>query len=158
MVGCCYQRSLVSSSLPVRLDTPCSCKNRSSFAHGIPPVVSRTQYDVPVPVLAEIVPETVQSEYRIKAAESFIRLCTLTVILGDVLPLVYDLNTNQKDVWKQIRRLETDLDGWEDSLPSYLQPAAGDQPSVSGSSSLRLGYLSVRLLLNRIALHVSFSH
>ncbi|KAF9892150.1 hypothetical protein FE257_002556 [Aspergillus nanangensis] len=128
---------------------------RSSFAHGIPPTVARSQYDVPVPVLSDIFPTTDQVEHRMKAAESFIHLCTLTVILGEVLPLLYNLDTDQKDIWKKIRRMETDLDDWEDRLPEYLQPAFGDHPSVTGSSSLRLGYLSVRLLLNRIALHAA---
>ncbi|KAH8427448.1 fungal specific transcription factor domain-containing protein [Aspergillus melleus] len=82
-------------------------------------------------------------------------LCTLTNILGEVLPLAYHLDVDQKQIWKQIRRLELELCEWEDSLPSYLQPKSDDHSRASGSSSLRLGYLSVRLLLNRIALHAA---
>jgi hypothetical protein len=68
---------------------------------------------------------------------------------------VYDLNINQNEIWKQIRRLTADLDEWEDHLPIYLRRNSDDSPRVSGSSSLQLGYLAVRLLLNRISLHVS---
>lgn len=82
------------------------------------------------------------------------RLCTLTNILGEVLPLAYHLDVDQKQIWRQIRRLELELCEWEDKLPGYLQPNSADEPRASGSSSLRLGFLSVRLLLNRIALHV----
>lgn len=106
-------------------------------------------------MLEDIITDSNQSDTRIKAANSFIHLCTLTEILGEVLPLVYDLNPNPKETWKQIRRLETDLDEWEDRLPNYLRRNNNENTRVSGSSSLQLSYLAVRLLLNRISLHVS---
>jgi hypothetical protein len=132
---------------------------RSSFGHGIPPNITRNQYDVPVPVLSNLLTSGKESEERLRAAECFIYLCTLSEIMGDVLPLVYTLHIEQKDIWRQIRRLETGLDEWERNLPDHLQ--SFDQESttpVSGSSSLLLGYLSIRLLLCRIALHVRNSY
>ena len=134
---------------------PCLTHDRSSFAHGIPPIITKGQHDVPVPLPLDILSDANQSEKHAQAAECFMRLCTLTNILGDILPLAYHLDVDQKQIWRQIRRLELQLCEWEDSLPDYLQPTRADQPRASGSSSLRLGYLSVRLLLNRISLHVS---
>lgn len=106
-------------------------------------------------MLEDIITDSNQSDTRIKAANSFIHLCTLTEILGEVLPLVYDLNLDPKETWKQIHRLEIALHEWEDRLPNYLRRDNDENPRVSGSSSLQLSYLAVRLLLNRISLHVS---
>ncbi|KAE8393677.1 fungal-specific transcription factor domain-containing protein [Aspergillus alliaceus] len=151
-----WRRPKSEKSLRIRLWWAVVIHDRwSSFAHGISPTITKSRYDVPIPVLSDIITGPTQSDTRIKAANSFIYLCTLSEILGEVLPLVYDLNINQKEIRKQIRRLETDLDEWEDRLPSYLRRDSEETPRVSGSSNLQLGYLAVRLLLNRISLHVT---
>lgn len=62
------------------------------------------------------------------------------MILGDVLPLVYDLSIGS-EIWRRIRRVEADLDQWEEK----------SSPDIG--SSIRLGYLSIRLLVCRISLH-----
>ena len=99
--------------------------------------------------------ESVSLEYR-RSSESFIAFCQMTEILGQALPLVYDLEGNsQKDTSKVVRRIEVDLDKWEDSLPDYLS-STSNRVTVSGSSSLRLCYLSLKMLICRISLHVSF--
>lgn len=91
-----------------------------------------------------------------KSSECFIALCKLTEILGRVLPLVYDLRGNsQKDTLKIVRRVETDMDEWEDSLPEYILKVSECEMTVSGSSSLQLGLLSLKMLICRISLHVS---
>ncbi|KAB8076640.1 fungal-specific transcription factor domain-containing protein [Aspergillus leporis] len=151
-----WKRPKSEKSLRIRLWWAVIIHDRwSSFAHGISPTITKSRYDVPIPALTDIVTSTNQSDKRIKAAHSFIHLCTLTEILGEALPLVYDLNINQNEIWKQIRRLTADLDEWEDHLPIYLRRNSDDSPRVSGSSSLQLGYLAVRLLLNRISLHAA---
>lgn len=99
-------------------------RERSSFAHGIPPTITKNQYNVPLPV---------------SESPGFVCLCTLSTILGDVLPLVYDLSIGS-EIWRRIRRVEADLDQWEEESPDI-------------SSSIRLGYLSIRLLVCRISLH-----
>jgi hypothetical protein len=98
-----------------------------------------------------------ESPARMEAAKCFIALCTLTEILGDILPLVYDRRQRSgTEVSKVLRRLETDLDNWEDSEPaiSVLRDRGGGLP-VSGSSNLRLGFLSAKMLICRIAFRVS---
>lgn len=76
------------------------------------------------------------------------------MLLGDVLPLLYDLHVDVDSLWKRLRRHEVQLDEWAVCLDAY--PPVIEQPGseqVPGTSSLRLGYLSIRLLLRRIALH-----
>ncbi|QMW30216.1 hypothetical protein G4B84_005551 [Aspergillus flavus NRRL3357] len=151
-----WRRPKSEKSLRIRLWWAVVIHDRwSSFAHGISPTITKSRYDVPIPMLEDIITDSNQSDTRIKAANSFIHLCTLTEILGEVLPLVYDLTFNPEETWKQIRRLETNLDDWEDRLPSYLRRDNNENPRVSGSSSLQLSYLAVRLLLKRISLHAT---
>lgn len=128
---------------------------RSSFAHGVPPSILRKQYDVPLPSISVLLTPDNDSDERVKAAVCFIQLCRLSQLLGDVLPSVYDLGEPHKDMARELRRLECDLDEWEASLPEYLQVEAIENgTSVSGASSLRFGYLSVRMLLCRVSLRV----
>lgn len=94
---------------------------RSSLAHGIPPHISKDQFDVPMPTVQNLLSTGQEYEKRTRAAESFIPLCSLTQILGDILPLVYDLKLDYKDAGKKIWRLECPLDDWETSLSEYLR-------------------------------------
>ncbi|KAF3393794.1 hypothetical protein F1880_004779 [Penicillium rolfsii] len=121
----------------------------SSFAHGISPNITNRQYDVPVPALRDLTHDG-QSEDGQKASECFIHLCTLSVILGDILPLVYDLE--QRDIWRDIRRREAELDTWEQNVSLPINGPNEKYPyPVSGLSSLCLSLLSIRLLLCRVA-------
>lgn len=90
-------------------------------------------------------------------ASSFHHLCALTGILGDILPLVYSLKPNYKEAWKSIRRIECALDEWEDALPEHLAEAEQDpaaQENSSRPSGLWFYYLSMKLMLNRLAFRV----
>ena len=57
---------------------------RSSLTHGIPPHISKDQFDVPVPTVRNLLSTGQESEKRTRAAESFIQLYSLTQILGDI--------------------------------------------------------------------------
>lgn len=118
-------RSVVRLLICTHLHLAIANRERSSFAHGIPPTIAKNQYDVPLPVSEN---------------PGFVHLCTLSMILGDVLPLVYDLSIGS-EIWRRIRRVEADLDQWEEK----------SSPDIG--SSIRLGYLSIRLLVCRISLH-----
>ena len=88
---------------------------------------------------------------------SFVHLCSLTHILEDMLPLIYDLHPNEEASWKKIRRIEYLLDEWEDELPSYLSFKTHEVTStmnVNGASNLWFCYLSLKLLLHRLAIRV----
>jgi hypothetical protein len=129
-------------------------ENRSSFAHGVPSNINKDNYDVPVCTTSMLVGSQPKSQTRIQGAESFIALCALTEILGNVLPLVYNLQiTSFKDSSKVIRRLNTELDQWEENLPEWLSLSDGNGSGPApGSSSLQLGVLALKMLLCRLSL------
>ena len=88
---------------------------------------------------------------------TFSHLCRLTKVLGELLPIVYSLRANNTEHWKQIRRAECALDDWLDALPDCLNQTKEpkDQISnVSGASSLWFCYLSLQLVLDRLAFKV----
>lgn len=92
------------------------------------------------------------------SAEIFISLCSLSEVLGDILPLVYDLRTERRSgLAKQLKKLDVDFENWEEGLPKWLQGSLDKPltPIISGCSNVQLGALSVKLLLHRIRLHVS---
>ena len=128
----------------------------ASYGHGVPSQISRNQYDVPLPTPEVLVPHNNPSQQRLRTAQSFIALCQLTEILGDLLPLVYGLQAKPgKETSKILRRIRADLDAWEDSLPEYLRPQQQDTTTlVSGSSNLHLSFLSLKMLVCRVELQV----
>ncbi|KAI7342759.1 hypothetical protein KC354_g16099 [Hortaea werneckii] len=127
----------------------------SSLAHGIPSNISPSNYDTPLPSVVSIAGPSATEEIK-KAAASFVHLCTLTQILADLDPLVYSLNATQKDIGKRIRRLECDLDSWEDSLPDFLRVDCGARAGhVNGSSNLWFCFLSLKVILCRCAFRAS---
>jgi hypothetical protein len=120
---------------------------RSSLAHGIPPPIPKDQFDVPVPTVRNLLSTGQESEKRTGAVELFIQLYSLVQILGDILPLIYDLRFDYKGAWKKIRRLECSLDDWETSLPEHLRVHIRDGVTlVSGFNRLYFNFLSTRLL------------
>ncbi|KAF8848606.1 hypothetical protein BDZ45DRAFT_605698 [Acephala macrosclerotiorum] len=125
----------------------------SSFAHGTPTLISRNQYDVPIPTVAALITPGRDSSQRIKSAQCFIALCMLTEILGEILPLVYYRRQRaSSEVSRLLRRFETDLDNWEECEPAVTVLRDGnDNQSFGGSSSLRLGFLATKMLICRIS-------
>lgn len=126
----------------------------SSLAHGVPAHIRGNEYDVPLPTLEGLLTEGNQETSRIRPAECFILLCELTEVLGDILPLLYDRRCSRPitETNKLLRQLETNLDKWEESLPQWAASKSNVE-KVSGLSSLKLGFLSVKMLLCRIAFH-----
>lgn len=93
---------------------------------------------------------------RMKGAQSFIALCELTKLLGDVLSVIYALRPDPlEQTLKVLRRVETRVDDWQDSLPGWLDPCSNfferNQP---GSLNLRLSYLAIKMCICRAALQV----
>ncbi|KAM5433623.1 hypothetical protein McanMca71_003308 [Microsporum canis] len=128
----------------------------ASYGHGVPPHISRNQYDVPLPTISVLVPQANPTQQRVRAAHCYIALCQLTEILGDLLPLVYGLQPRpSKETSKILRRMRSDLDRWEDSLPDWLRvPQDQDTPSTSGSSSMQLAFLALKMLVCRVELQL----
>lgn len=91
------------------------------------------------------------------ATEMFPCMCRLTKLLGELLPIIHSLRANNTEHWKQIRRTECALDDWLDALPDDLNPTKEIADQVRkrpGVSSLWFCYLSLRLVLNRLAFKV----
>ncbi|PGH33859.1 hypothetical protein GX50_03338 [[Emmonsia] crescens] len=126
----------------------------ASHGHGVPPQINKNQYDVPLPTVPVLVPQGNPNPQRIKSAECYIALCQLTETLGDLLPLIYGLQPkSQNETSKTLRKLRTNLDTWEDSLPEWLKSSPADSSSpVSGSSSLYLAWLTLKMLICRVEL------
>lgn len=137
-----------------RLLCPIADDHRSSLAHGTPPNINSSNWDVSAPSTATLISNG-SSTHHVRSFESFVHLCSLTKILAEMLPLVYDLHPIEESTWKTIRRLEHRLDVWQDALPDYLRHKAPQHPSdINGASNLWFCYLSVQLLLCRLALRV----
>jgi hypothetical protein len=129
---------------------------RGGFGHGVPPQIAKSQYDVPLPSVEVLVSSPQPTSQHIRAAHCHIALCRLTEILGELLPLVYLLQLRQtRETSKKLRHIRTDLNMWEHSLPEWLRsPLRSPESPVSGSSSLHLGFLAVKMLVCRVELHV----
>jgi hypothetical protein len=123
----------------------------SSISHGVPPSINPKYYDVPLVIPDMVATPEVSETYRMTTS-TFVQLCKLTRILGDILPHVYALCLDTDEMWRSLRKTECALDDWEVALSPYL--ALKDSltaPTVNGASNLRFAYMSIRLLTCRLA-------
>jgi hypothetical protein len=122
----------------------------SSIGHGIPPTINPNYYDVPL-VKPDMLSDFADSEKDVQSKLSFVHLCKLTQILGQLLPLVYALQMDKEEMWRRLRKIECALDGWSGTLPEYLVPHHSTASmGVNGSSNLWFSYLSIKLLICRL--------
>ncbi|KAL4915463.1 fungal-specific transcription factor domain-containing protein [Aspergillus aurantiobrunneus] len=131
----------------------------ASLSHGTPPHIHKSVWDVPLPdsdsLLVSMTPgEALSSDARVQGARSFVALCSLTVLLGQILPLVYVLETRPlENSFRALRRYETTLNEWEEGLPSWLRPTSPTfERKAAGALNLQLSFLAVKLCLSRITL------
>ena len=125
-------------------------RRRCSLAYGTPPLIHRTQHDVPVPT-AEDLYNPGASTVQTFAASCFVAFTTLTDVLGHCLELVYHLGNDFSRPEASPFGLENLLIHWEDSLPDNLRRLIirGTNLVGPGAANLRLAYLSVKLLIRR---------
>jgi hypothetical protein len=123
----------------------------SSIGHGIPPSINPNYYDVPLATSDMVATPGMSESYRMTTS-TFVHLCKLTRILGDILPHVYALRLDTDEMWRSLRKIKCALDDWVVALPTYLmlkdQPIT---PLVNGSSNLWFAYLSIKLMIRRLA-------
>ncbi|KAF2703162.1 C6 transcription factor-like protein [Pleomassaria siparia CBS 279.74] len=121
----------------------------ASIAYGAPPHIAKGFYDVPKPTLESLLSAkaTMAQKY---ASTCFLHLCALTELLGDILPLVYHIGPNPEELSAAVQRLKTVLNDLESQLPEWLP-----LPDRTGSSNLWFCFLSMRLLLSRVALRAA---
>ena len=125
-----------------------------AFARGTPSYITKGHYDAPMPSV-EVICGRRTSIKHVRAAECYVALCQLTEIIGDILPLIYQIRSG-KDVGapEQTSRSEIDLNRWVENLPAWLQLHEFEaRPAIPGLCNLQLSYLAVRMLLRRIAWH-----
>ena len=92
---------------------------------------------------------------HVRAAECYIALCQLTVILGEILPLLYHIRSgNDAVAAQQVSKSDVDLRTWFAGLPHHLSLLDySRRRDVPGLANLRISYLAVKMLLARIAWH-----
>ncbi|KAL3493915.1 fungal-specific transcription factor domain-containing protein [Aspergillus germanicus] len=131
----------------------------ASLSHGTPPHIHRSQWDVPLPdsdsLLVDLsAGQAFPGDVRVQGGHSFVALCSLTTILGQILPLIYALESQSLDhSFRTLRRHETTINEWEESLPSWLRPTSpAFERKAAGALNLQLSFLAVKLCLARMAL------
>lgn len=113
----------------------------SSIGHGTPPTINPHYYDVPIPAFGD----QAQAPFQ-----TFVHLCKLSQILGDMLPLVYSLRESNDAIKRHLRKIECYLDDWVVELPDYLQPTHETPVAINGGSNLWFAYLSLKVLVCRV--------
>jgi hypothetical protein len=121
----------------------------ASIAYGAPPHIVKGFYDVPMPTLDALISSkegkaTMAQKY---ATTCFLHLCALTELLGDILPLVHSIGPDPEEFSRAVDKRKATLNDLESRLPEWLP-----LPDRPGSSNLWFCFLSMRLLLSRVAL------
>ncbi|KAF7554012.1 hypothetical protein G7Z17_g3209 [Cylindrodendrum hubeiense] len=122
----------------------------TSLAHGTPPHISRTQFNVPKPTLGHLCQPDSTADKKQKASV-FVALVGLTEVLDLTLRRIYHFEPGEP---RNTTHLELALNNWVDSLDDEIRRIIirGTNLEVPGAANLRLTYLTVRLLLERIKL------
>lgn len=125
---------------------------RTSLAHGTPPHIQKTQYDVPPPTIEYLRQSSMEannSRFEI-TAKVFISLVALSEVLGLFLQYVYSVRRERLTTTD----LELALNQWTEKLegPCRRIVLHGSHLEVNGAANLRLAYLTAKLLLQRIQL------
>lgn len=121
----------------------------TSIAYGVLPHTSKRFYDVPKPTVDMLLPGRATAAQRF-ATTCFVHLCSLTELLGDILPLVYEIDPDDVVLSDSVERLKVRLNELENQLPEWLP-----LPNKPGSSNLWFCFLSMRLLLSRMTLRAA---
>lgn len=120
------------------------------MAHGTPPHISSSQNDVPAPALSYLCDDPgVPAQSR--PASIFIALVGLTEVLYKFLVYIYQVD---KDDSTNTSSLELALNDWVESLSGEVRRIIlrGSHLDIPGAPNLRLSYLTIQLLLQRIEL------
>ncbi|RSL61821.1 hypothetical protein CEP51_013575 [Fusarium floridanum] len=123
----------------------------TSLSHGTPPHISKMQYDVPSPTIENLCEKGSSAEKVLKAS-IYVALVGLTDVLDLHLTHIYQLR--KTDELGDVTHLELALNNWIDSMNDRIRRVIirGTNLDIPGAPNLRLAYLTVRLLLQRIEL------
>ncbi|KAJ4985873.1 fungal specific transcription factor domain-containing protein [Stagonosporopsis vannaccii] len=124
----------------------------SSVGHGIPPTISPQYHDVPLPSFGSAADAgTIHEATKLHSNATFVQLCKLSQILGDLLPHVYALQKAPAEVMRHLLKIESALDDWVHALPEFIHPDHGSPGFINGASNLWFAYLSLRVLACRLS-------
>lgn len=135
-----------------RIANHCLTFAKYNFSYGTPPYITVGHYDVPHLTLEVLTEPSPGSLKRIRAAECYIALCQLTVVLGDILPLLYYIRSgNDGMAAQQVSKSEVELRTWLAGLPPHLCVLDYSRRNdIPGLANLQLSFLAVKMLLARI--------
>ncbi|KAH7168984.1 fungal-specific transcription factor domain-containing protein [Fusarium sp. MPI-SDFR-AT-0072] len=122
-----------------------------SLSHGTPPLISPTLNDVPQPLVENLCGEGSSSEQALNASV-YIALVGLTEVLDLHLRHVHQFSLSDEST--DTTHLELALNNWIETLSDEIRRVVirGNNLKIPGAANLRLSYLTVRLLLQRIEL------
>ncbi|KAG5820491.1 hypothetical protein H9Q74_000484 [Fusarium xylarioides] len=122
-----------------------------SLSHGTPPLISPTLNDVPQPLVEHLCEEASSSEQALNASV-YIALLGLTEVLDLHLRHVHQFSLSDESI--DTTHLELALNNWIETLSDEIRRVVvrGNNLKIPGAANLRLSYLTVRLLLQRIEL------
>ncbi|KAM5511046.1 fungal specific transcription factor domain-containing protein [Fusarium oxysporum f. sp. phaseoli] len=122
-----------------------------SLSHGTPPLISPTLNDVPQPLIENLCGEGSSSEQALNASV-YIALVGLTEVLDLHLRHVHQFSLSDEST--DTTHLELALNNWIETLSDEIRRVVirGNNLKIPGAANLRLSYLTVRLLLQRIEL------
>ncbi|PSN64733.1 C6 transcription factor-like protein [Corynespora cassiicola Philippines] len=122
----------------------------SSIAYGNPPHIAKGYYDVPMPSINQLASPKASMAHKYSST-CFVHLCALTELLGDILPLVYQIDMkNPEKLSRSVEKLKIELQNLESQLPEWLP-----LPNRNGTTNLWFCFLSMRLVLSRVALRAA---
>ncbi|KAF7560778.1 hypothetical protein G7046_g3361 [Stylonectria norvegica] len=121
-----------------------------SLAQGTPPHISKSQHDVSQPDLAYLCDKDA-TKREVQMASLYVALIGLTNVLDLHLEHIYSFGTNKSS---SNTHLELALNNWVEGLSDEIRRIIirGTNLEVPGAANLRLAFLTVRLLLQRIEL------
>ncbi|KAI1109202.1 fungal-specific transcription factor domain-containing protein [Nemania sp. NC0429] len=125
-----------------------------SVTHGTPQQLRASQHDVPPPDLAVIADSGQDTDER-ATFTTFEALARLSPVIETYLDHVFDLHRPPGSGNARFGLLlEKALAQWEDHLPNGLRRAIlrGTNLSIPGSANLRLSYLYIRLLIQKLGI------
>ncbi|KAF2962740.1 hypothetical protein GQX73_g10831 [Xylaria multiplex] len=123
-----------------------------SVTHGTPQQLRASQHDVPSLKLLAVADDE-RATNDLTMYSTFEALARLSEVLETYLDHVFNLNQERGNSNGKLRvLLEKKLAQWEDHLPSELRRSIlrGTNMSIPGSANLRLSYLYIRLLTQRL--------
>lgn len=131
------------------------------MTYGTPPHLQRSTYNVPAPTIEHFASSTDGSHDTsshggdgdiVGAASVFVALYTLSEVLDHYLQHIYTLDPEANG--SSVRSLKFRLNSWVESLEGEVRKiiVRGTRLCFPGAANLRLAYLSVQLLQQRIEL------